>query len=387
MYKFVHATRMIEKRYFMKKIVLVRSNPVEPDSRVEKEANSLCKAGYEVTLFGWDRESNYCIKKDKKKLLDYEVDRFCVGAKAGFGAGFKSLLPYLKFQILLFCWILKNRKNYDVFHFCDFDTAFTGSKVCKIFRKPFVFDIFDYLSTDAATTFQKIIKRLEDNIINQANATIICTENRRLQIKQTNPKNLTVIHNSPPEYTGEKNGNINNERIKLVYVGVLLDHRMLEELLQVVSELPEMELHIGGFGKFEELVKKYANENENIIFHGKLPYDQTIELEKNCDIMTAIYAPYIGNHKYAAPNKFYEGLMLGKPLLMVKGTGMSEYIDKYDIGALIDYSKEGLVAGIQGLCKRRNEWENMSIRMRELYRKEFSWTEMEYRLQELYKNL
>ena len=34
--------------------------------------------------------------------------------------------------------------------------------------------------------------------------------------------------------------------------------------------------------------------------------------------MTAIYDPNISNHYYAAPNKFYEALMLGKPLIMVK---------------------------------------------------------------------
>lgn len=371
----------------MKKIVIVRSNPIEPDSRVEKEANSLCKLGYEVTLFGWDRENNYIFRKNIKELPDYRVDRFCVGAKAGFGEGLNSLLPFLKFQILLFFWIIKNRKNYDIFHFCDFDTAFTGSKACRILRKTFVFDIFDYLSTDANNTFRRIIKRFEDNIINKANATIICTEKRKYQISQTNPHNLTVIHNSPPEYDGGEKKDGNSNRVRIAYVGVLLEHRLLEELLQVVSELPYVELHIGGFGKYEELVKKYAAENENITFYGKLPYDKTIELERNCDIMTAIYAPYIGNHKYAAPNKFYEALMLGKPLIMVKGTGMSEYIDRYNIGALIDYSKDGLVVGIQDLCHRKNEWEDMSVRMRELYQKNFSWTEMEHRLQELYKKL
>lgn len=371
----------------MKKIVIVRSNPIEPDSRVEKEANSLCKLGYDVTLFGWDRENNYIIRKNKKALSDYEVDRFCVGAKAGFGEGFKSLLPFIKFQILLFLWIIMNGKNYDVFHFCDFDTAFTGSKACRILKIPFVFDIFDYLSTDAHTVFKKIVKKFEDTIIDNANATIICTEKRKHQIINTNPHNLTVIHNSPPEYEGEEKETERNGKIKIAYVGVLLEHRLLEEMLQVVSGLPEIELHIGGFGKYEELVNKYAMENENIIFYGKLPYAQTIELEKKCDIMTAIYAPYIGNHKYAAPNKFYEGLMLGKPLLMVKGTGMSEYIDKNNIGVLIDYSKDGLLAGIQELCKREDEWKDMSDRMRKLYQKEFSWTEMERRLQELYKKL
>lgn len=371
----------------MKKVLIVRSNAIDPDSRVEKEANSLCNFGYDVTLLGWDRSSNYLQKKDEKLLSNHIINRFCIGAKAGFGEGFKSIIPFLKFQIILFFWLIKNHKKYDVFHFCDFDTAFTGSIVCKIVRKPYVFDIFDYLSTDATSMFKKIIKKLEDNIINNATATIICNEKRKQQISNSHPKKLVVIHNSPLQCDSREFACTDNQRIRIVYVGVLLEHRLIEEMLQAISENPLVELHIGGFGKYETIVESYSKKYDNIIYYGKIPYEKTIELEQKCDIMTAIYAPYIGNHIYAAPNKFYEGLMLGKPLIMVKNTGMSEYIEKCDLGVLINYSKEGFEKGIKKLCERKNEWNEISHRMKKIYQEEFSWIEMERRLGELYKQL
>ena len=372
----------------MKRVLMVRSNPIEPDSRVEKEANSLCKKGYKVTLLGWDRSSNYVIRRSPKELANYTIEKYCIGAKAGFGEGLKSLLPFSKFQICLFLWILKNGKNIDIFHFCDFDTAFTGSIACRLIHRPYIFDIFDYLSTDANAWPKKVIKSFEDNVINRADATIICTEKRKQQIAQTNPKNLTVIHNSPPVYNKVKStiGGADG-RVRLCYVGILQDYRLIDEMLQVVSENNNIELHIGGFGKLEQTVIQYAEHYENIKYYGKLSYDQTLDLEQSCDIMTAIYAPYIGNHIYAAPNKFYEALMLGKPLVMVKDTGMSEYISQYDIGELIGYSKDSLEKGIQKLCDRRSEWRDISYRMKELYLSEFSWDEMEKRLWELYGKL
>ena len=54
------------------------------------------------------------------------------------------------------------------------------------------------------------------------------------------------------------------------------------------------------------------------IGYGKLQYSQTLALESQCDIRVATYDPSIRNHKYSAPNKFYESLMLGKPIIMAK---------------------------------------------------------------------
>lgn len=374
------------------RIVIVRSNGIDPDSRVEKEANSLAKAGYDVTLIAWNRDENFSIRYDYKQLSETKVKRISFGAKAEFGAGMKSLRPYLSFQRRLFGWLVKNKNNYDVCHFCDFDTAFTGSNACRMLRKPYVFDIFDYLSTDAKTAFQKSVKRAEDNIINHANATIICTEKRKEQIKDAKPRRLIVIHNTPDNYPSlrrEKGISLRGEKssVKIAYVGILQDHRLLKELVEVVSKMNDVELHIGGFGKYEEYMKAADEKYSSIFFYGKLQYADTLELEKSCDIMTAIYDPMIGNHKYAAPNKFYEALMLGKPLIMVKGTGMSEVVEENKIGVLIDYSKAGVREGIEKLVNRENEWDSISVKMENMYEERYSWNIMEKRLLMLYEGI
>ena len=372
-----------------KRIVIVRSNAIEPDSRVEKEANSLVKNGNTVTLVAWDRSDNYLVKKDFKKLVAGKVRRISFGAKASFGVGMKSLLPYLKFQISLFLWLLKNKNNYDICHFCDFDTAFTGSNACMLTKKPFIFDIFDYLSTDANTGFQRLIEKLENNIINHSSATIICTEQRKMQIRKASPKKVEIIHNTPDIFMDNTNDDIchDDEKIKIAYVGIFQEYRLLEELLSVVSKSDNIELHIGGFGKLENIVNEYSIKYSNIFYYGKLQYREALNLEKKCDIMTAIYDPQIGNHLYAAPNKFYEALLLGKPLIMVKNTGMSENIKKHDIGVLIDYSEKGLKEGIETLIKNRDKWIDMSRKMKKLYTDEFSWNEMERRLIKLYDSI
>ena len=374
----------------LKRIVITRSNGVDPDSRVEKEANTLKKAGYDVTILAWDRSSNYKIRIDEKHLLDTTVTRISFGIKAEFGAGMKSLKAFIKFQYRLFCWLLINRNKYDIIHLCDFDTAFTGSKVAFFLRKKYVFDIFDYISTDAKTRFQKIIKKAEDKIITNASAVIICTEERLMQIKDATPQKVVVIHNSPEKILSFQNRRFNlidNGKIKVAYVGILQDYRLIKEMVHAISERNDFELHIGGFGKYDEYLKQESLSNNNIFYYGKIPYQETLELESKCDIMTAIYDPTIGNHYYAAPNKFYEALFLGKPLIMVRGTGMSNVIEKNDIGVLIDYCENGFISGLEKLKNRKKDWFDMGRRMKNLYYEKYSWSEMGKRLCSLYEEL
>lgn len=373
----------------MKRIIITRSNPVDPDSRVEKEANSLVKAGYDVTLIVWDRNSDYKIKYDVKQLSDCEVKRIRFGSKAEYGAGFKSLVPYLKFQVRLFKWLFQNRKEYDLCHFCDFDTAFTGSIAARLLHKKYIFDLFDYLSTNADTLFRKIVKYFEDGIINHADASIICTEKRKEQIKDSHPKRLVIIHNSPDEIElGSLKVKGNPNKVKIVYVGILQQkQRMLKELVDTISQMDNAEFHVGGFGELEDYLRKSSEKYDNIFFYGKLPYKDTLSLEQQCDIVTAIYNPIVGNSLYAAPNKFYEGLMFGKPLIMVKGTGMSEVVGEQGFGVLIDCNEQSLKNGLGQLIGRSKEWLDIQTRMSNMYHEMYSWRIMEKRLTELYSEL
>ena len=372
----------------MSRIVIVRSNHVDPDSRVEKEANSLSQVGHEVILVTWDRSENYIQKIDEKCLKHKPVKRVSFGARAGFGEGFKSFPSFIKFQISLFLWLLKNKNSYDICHFCDFDTAFTGSHACKLLNKKYVFDIFDYLSTDEDSFVKKIVKKAENKIIDHADATIICTEDRINQIAGTNPKNLVVIHNSPEKIQFSDEGDaLVNHKLRIAYVGILQEHRMLKEIVHAVSIRNDVELYIGGFGKFEGYMRDAADRYDNIFYFGKLSYDQTLKIEQNCDIITAIYDPEIGNHRYAAPNKFYEGLMLGKPLIMVRNTGMSNIVEEYNLGEIIDFTEESFDRALDRMIDRKDEWQEIGCRMRKIYDERFSWNQMEKRLQDMYMKM
>ena len=369
------------------KVCILRSNPVKPDSRVEKEAWALAKAGYDVHILGWERDSDIPECRVFVEVANIQIPITRLGHKATYGEGMKNLQAYLAFQFHMRQWLKKH--DFDIVHACDFHTAFFSIGVAKRKSSKFVFDIFDFLYGEPKGLLQRIVKNVQLKIIDRADATIICTEERRNQISGSTPKKLAVIHNTPSaaQFKQCERKTKQTERAKLVYVGVFPNTRLLKEIAEAVSELPHVELHIGGFGRLETFFKDMAGRFDNIFYYGRLSYDQTLSLETECDIMLAAYDPSIENYRYAAPNKFYESLMLGKPLIMARGTGMSEIVEANAIGELIEFSKEGFIDGVNRLIARKDEWPMMGNRMKEIYRNQYCWDEMERRLIQLYTDL
>lgn len=372
-------------------ILFIRSNPVDPDTRVEKEINSLLKYGHKIEVVAWDRSNNYFIKETTLDLENGEAKIYRFGIKALYGGGIKKNLgPLINFQWRLYRWLQRNINNYDAIHACDFDTAFISKKVALRNKKKFIYDIFDYYvdSFNVPAILKKTISKLDYKIINSADATFICSEKRQEQIRGSNPKRLVVLHNSPPETRFEETDfRLDSSKIKLVYVGILEKGRFIKEIAELVKKDQRYEFHVGGFGNLENYFEENSKNYNNIYFYGRLPYKKTLELESKCDIMTAIYNPKVPNHYYAAPNKFYEALMLGKPVIMAKNTGMDEVVNINDVGIVIDYTTESFKEGLTNLSRRRDEWEAMSFRMKELYKNNYSWNEMEKRLISTYNEI
>lgn len=376
------------------RIVLIRATEVMPDPPVEKMANTLISQGHSVTILAWDRSDTYGERKSVKKLANAETDinHFGIPAKysGGIKANFKGLLL---FQIRILRWLFQHRKEYDAVHAFDFDTGFASMLCCKLLRKKFIYHVLDYYVEGhilPSRLLSSIIEFFEIRVINSANATIICTEKRIEQIRKASPRKLYVIHNTP-DMVQQSDSSFalkgDAGKVKLVYVGVLSRMRLLKETVEAVSMMDDVEMHIGGFGEYEDWMRDAAEQYSNVFFYGKLQYSETLALEKQCDIMMAVYDPSIRNHKYAAPNKFYESIMLGKPIIMAFDTGYDDVITKNDIGVLTEYSECGIKSALSALRGCKNAWSCMSERAMNIYRENYSWDIMKKRIEEMYRTL
>ncbi len=379
------------------RVVMLRTNACRPDPRVEKEVNTLLSVdNLSTKVVCWDRDGKYRCKKERLNLPDGSVPIIRFGIPASWGGGMrKNLTATIKFEWKLFWWLVLHHKEYDVVHACDLLTGLPAIFPCKIFRKKMVYDIYDYYAAtqQASTRVLKLLSSVEDFVINFAEVTIICSEKRTDQIKNANPKKLVVLHNAPSEeqmqQASQRNYTLAKEtkRVKIVYVGNLVEDRFITKALACAEKMPEIEFHIGGFGVLEDTVRELSKIHDNIYFYGKMAYQDVLALEKECDIMLALYDPAVPNHAYAAPNKFYEALALGKPLVMFYNTGMDSIIKENNVGAVCEPTEKGLEGAFQALVAQKSEWLDMGKKMQKLFKDNYSWNIMDERLKGIYLGL
>ncbi|MDZ5710908.1 glycosyltransferase family 4 protein [Jeotgalibacillus haloalkalitolerans] len=374
------------------KVLFIRSNPVSPDPRVEKEADSLMKNGYEVSIVSWNREKNGKNKKGQLKLKNGKVDIEWIQIESGYGNGLKNIYPLLKFQIKLFIYLVRHTKEFDCVHACDFDTVLPANLIAKLLNKKIVYDIFDYYvdAFSVPRTLKPVVEKIDIQMMNSADAVIITNESRKEQIKKSSPKNLLIIHNSPVHTakTHDKHAEKTvSGRLSFAYFGIFSNGRLLEEILSVFENRKDIELHIGGFGLLEPEVIKASENHENIIYYGKVPYDRVIEVESSCDVLFATYDPEVPNHRFSSPNKLYEAMMLGKPIIVSKGTGLDHLIEEYELGRSIDYTREGFEQAVNEFSGMLPNIEQIYQHVTNVYQEMFSWDIMENRLVDIYHQL
>ncbi|MGG2467898.1 glycosyltransferase family 4 protein [Paraclostridium bifermentans] len=371
------------------KIVYIRSNPINPDPRVEKEMSAAINYGHIPIALGWNRSSsNNTIKKEQLRLSNGLVDIYRINIKSKFGSGVKNIMPLVKWQIALAKWLLKNRNKYDIIHACDFDTVLPAliMKIC--FNKKYVYDIFDFY-VDAFSVPHKlknVIKKLDFLAIKSAEATIIVNESRKEQIQGSKPKKLVVIHNTPIEQKNYINQYKGNKKT-IFYGGILTENRMIKEAISICERHPEWNLIIAGFGPLESMCKKKGEEVKNIQFLGKIPYKEIIKYTMESDILFACYDPNIPNHKFSSPNKLYEAMMCKKPIIVCENTGIDKIVIRENIGLVCKFSEISLEQSFSCLLENMEQCKLMSENSFNLYKNNYSWNIMEKRIGEMYKNI
>ena len=374
----------------MKRIVLLRTNSYNYDSRVQRTVKALSRTN-RVTVLAWDRNENHAISLSSVESGSGRSTIISYGIRAEFGDGLLKIGQYAKYFVMAFRWLAYHRKDYDEIHACDLDTAIISFFFKVFYKKVLVYDIFDYYidSHNIPRLMKRVLQTIDGIIIKISDYVILCNGERKAQVLGVKKSKLVIVHNCPdrqlssdlsPNYARTA-----SQKKRICYVGILGRGRLLPELLEFVSKNDGFELWIWGFGEYQELVMRYSRENSSIRYLGKIEYESVLRIESMCDIMLATYDPSIRNNRYSAPNKFYEAMSLGIPILVCKGMGIDKIVEKYEIGIAVDYSFEGLKDGLESLVQRYDTYKNaMVTKGRRLYDTCYSWQVMEGRLNSIY---
>ncbi|WP_104199813.1 glycosyltransferase family 4 protein [Cryobacterium sp. Y29] len=368
-------------------IVFLRASHVSPDPRVEKEVRSLLRVVSDISILAWDRDGGL----KRSEVLDLGTGKANVirsKIQGRHGRGMKNMLALVGFQFFLVGQIWRMRRGIEVIHAADLSTAAAGLLMSKILKVPLVYDIYDYYvdGYPVPKALKGIVEWFDVRIINRATVVIIATESRVEQLWRTRPRSVCVIHNTP-DVSPVLQPLVAESSNRFVYVGILSRHRLLEEILVLFGRRPDLELHIGGFGQLESIVEEFARKFENIVYHGRISYEETLSLEATAGALFAVYDPTIPNHTYSAPNKFYEALFLGKPIIVARATGVDKLVEGFGVGLVVDYNIDSFEEAVDALLSDEVAAQSMGDVGKDVFAKQFDWAKMESRLLALYATL
>ncbi|MBL6965798.1 MAG: glycosyltransferase family 4 protein [Anaerolineales bacterium] len=402
-------------------IIVARSNPIAPDPRVEKATAALAEAGYHVTIIGWDRSAAL----PPREIIS-GIDCIRLPIQAQFGHGLGNFAPLLRWQWGLLRWLMQNRRGYNIIHACDFDTVLPALVVKLLFGKRVVYDIFDFYTDHLRATpgwVKSLIRSVDLWAIRRVDALIITDESRWVQVGERLPQNRAVVLNTPRDYdyntltrtsqtqmkflklrrrkerqeeqkrktwrSSPIRGDFSAKKtLNLVYVGLLQTERGLLNVLNVLGDHPEWHLDLAGFGGDENQILALSDELPNVTWHGRIPYERALALTAAADVVLALYDPAIPNHRYASPNKLFEAMMLGKPVIVAADTNIDRIVQAENCGLVVEYGhRPELVKALECLQLDKVLYAEFAANARRAYEQDYDWSTVSARLLRLYQQL
>ena len=197
-----------------------------------------------------------------------------------------------------------------------------------------------------------IAKVMERVLIQFVDLTIVVSDGINEWYQQKyNLMNIVTVMNCPPYHKLQKT-NLLREELKIpnkkrivLYQGGLFPGRGIESLLQAFTAHDDKKhvLVFMGFGELEDLVTTHAKNHSNIYFQTAATPDNVLKYTSSADIGIHLIPNTCLNHELCLPNKFFEYIMVGLPVIINDLPEMGRVLNEKNIGATI---KEGAKTNI-----------------------------------------
>lgn len=380
------------------KVCIARNAEARTNASLARVSDALCGQVDSICLLTRNRyiDGGIGVRKTTYVVCNKEIDNYEITLRSNPGKGLTNVFQLLLFQAIVFFWLFRNRGKYDIIHAFDLDVGLPAYLLSKLIPKKYVYHVADFYVDSrkyVPAKLKNMIRKIEYKVINNAVSTIVCTEERIKQIEGSKPKNITVIHNTPFVAQESLDTSLGcteapplKNRIIFTYVGGLGESRFIRSAIEVIKDYPQILLNLAGMGTLSSYVEGMSLKHPNINYYGMLSYTDSIALYNKTDFIFAIYDPTVPNHQFSAPNKIYEAMMLGKPIVVAKNTGMDKIVNDNQMGYVILYSQESFREFIDNLIHHKLDWEKLGKNARDAYGK-YSWAKMKTRLIGLYEQI
>jgi glycosyltransferase involved in cell wall biosynthesis len=311
------------------RICLFASNDFAHDPRVARHAETLGKAGFEVTVV--------CTKSPStsrfEKRSSYSISRVAV----------RMLQLFPVYFLLLGHWLAKQGRsiNADAYVSNDLDTLLAGV-LCAGFSRILVYDAHELWPDQfvGANVFSSpmiaLLRIVESILVKRADAVITVNDFIASELaKRYGIRKPSVVLNVPRRETVKARSR--REHCIVLYQGVYEPTRGLENVVRACPFLRrDVKLILRGYGSIENELRRTAIGFKNCYFEDPVPPDRLVRAASRADVGIVPYIATNANNYYASPNKLFEYIQAGLPVVASDLPFLRKIITSNNLGYLFD---------------------------------------------------
>ena len=328
------------------RISVVLPDNINTASRASKEIQTLKNAGHTICLIYMPPAYAY------EDMRNPHVSQYLRIRLLSRGLPKSTLflaVKFLEFFIRTFFSLLTQRADVVLCH--DLLPLIPCFLYSKLFFRKLVYDAHEiHREVLSPLKPKKFWDVAETYIINHSNITLT-TDHHRLNYMVekagVNADKITTLYNYP--YLGElrsigkKLSDLSHSKRKVVYTGIIMPGRYIDEVIRSIPYWePDSDFYIVGRGGTE-----YINELneiaaglgvlERVHFVGTVKWDELVDFIDESAVAFAFYKDNCLNNYFCSPNKLYEALSSGTPVIGTKNPMIVEVLDKLDFGLCLDF--------------------------------------------------
>jgi glycosyltransferase involved in cell wall biosynthesis len=371
------------------------------DNRVLREAKTLVTDGFAVSIVDIDSKGIYPFEEDIQGICVKHI----LMPRSFMKTRFKKRALFRAANVFIRSTFHLLQSSADIYHAHDVTALPACYTAAMIRRKPLVFDAHELPLSEIRVRsgwLSKLSERLLIGIVRRCSGIITVSPPIAQEIcSRFHASKVSLIRNIPPYQVIPKSNQLRQHlglrpevRIAL-YQGNIQSNRGLDKLIRSAAFL-EQDIAIVMMGNevdstLTELkalaIKETVTDRIKII--PAVPYTQLLEWTTSADIGLIIYEPLKSlNVQMCLPNKLFEYLMAGLPILATQLEAVSEVLSAYNVGRLVSSLAPAEVgAAINTMLKDRDALTCMSRNALEVAQHEFCWENEKQTLIHLYHEI
>lgn len=151
-------------------------------------------------------------------------------------------------------------------------------------------------------------------------------------------RNLPILKKDIKKIDLRTRYNISTGKSILLYQGIIMPGRGIEAVFSMLSEWEDCVFLILGWGRYQDYYEKLAEKmgvKNRVIFAGKISQKKLLEYTAGCDVGLCLIEDTSISYHYAFPNKLFEYIMAGIPVIVSDLPQMKIIIKEFGIGDVL----------------------------------------------------